>query len=132
MQNSVLLSIRPEFVEKIFNGNKRFEFRRSIFKKRNVQKIVIYASAPISRVVGEFEIEEIINDEIGKLWSKTSKYSGISEDYYLKYFSNKDSGYAIKIRDKKRYKKPIDIREHGLRAPQSFMYINKRMMLGEV
>ena len=28
----VLLSIKPEFAEKILNGTKRFEFRKGIFK----------------------------------------------------------------------------------------------------
>lgn len=30
----VLLSIKPEFANKIFEGTKRFEFRKSIFKKK--------------------------------------------------------------------------------------------------
>ena len=29
----VLLSIKPEFVEKIFSGEKRFEYRKFAFKK---------------------------------------------------------------------------------------------------
>ena len=30
----VLLSIKPEFAEKIFNGTKKYEFRKSIFKNK--------------------------------------------------------------------------------------------------
>ena len=51
----VILSIKPEFANKIFNGTKKFEFRRTLFKKKEVKKIVVYASAPISKVIGEFE-----------------------------------------------------------------------------
>ena len=54
----VLLSIKPEFVEKIFAGTKKYEFRKSLFKKSGVKYVVIYASAPIKRVVGEFEIDD--------------------------------------------------------------------------
>ena len=32
----VLLSIKPEFAEKIFDGTKLYEFRRSIFKNKNI------------------------------------------------------------------------------------------------
>ena len=46
----VLLSIKPEFVEKIFAGTKKYEFRKSLFKKNGVKDVVIYASAPIKRV----------------------------------------------------------------------------------
>ena len=57
----VLLSIKPEFVEKIFAGTKKYEFRKSLFKKSGVKYVVIYASAPIKRVVGEFEIDDILS-----------------------------------------------------------------------
>lgn len=55
----VLLSIKPEFANKIFEGSKKFEFRRSIFKNKQVKSIVVYASAPISKVIGEFEIDTV-------------------------------------------------------------------------
>ena len=56
----VILSIKPQFAEKIFEGSKKFEFRRSIFKNPNVKIIIVYGSAPISKIIGEFEIEEIL------------------------------------------------------------------------
>jgi predicted transcriptional regulator len=52
METSVLLSIKPEFADKIFCGLKRYEFRKVLFKNRNVKKIVVYASAPIRKVIG--------------------------------------------------------------------------------
>ena len=36
----VLLSIKPEFAEKIFNGTKKYEFRKSIFKNKDVDKVI--------------------------------------------------------------------------------------------
>ncbi len=42
---NVLLSIRPKYVEEIIKGNKRYEFRKSIFKK-NVEEVWIYATSP--------------------------------------------------------------------------------------
>lgn len=50
----VLLSIKPEFVEKIFSGEKRFEYRKSIFKQQNIDTIVIYSTMPVGMIVGEF------------------------------------------------------------------------------
>lgn len=41
----VLLSIKPEFVKKIISGEKKYEFRRKIFK-RDVKIVIIYASYP--------------------------------------------------------------------------------------
>ena len=38
----VLLSIKPEFVEKIFSGEKLYEYRKAMFKNVNVSTVVIY------------------------------------------------------------------------------------------
>jgi len=119
----VLLSIKPEFAEKIFAGTKLFEFRRSIFKK-NVTTVVVYASFPTCKVIGEFKIGSIINDNIDRLWTKTKKYAGIDKDFFYSYFDNKSEGFAIQITKTKRYRKPLCIKEDFNRLPpQSFTYI---------
>lgn len=51
----MILSIKPEYVTEIEARRKRFEFRKAIFKQK-VGKVYIYASAPVSKVVGEFEL----------------------------------------------------------------------------
>ena len=58
---NVILSIKPEFVEKIFSGEKQYEYRKVLFKQK-VDTVYIYASRPISKIVGEFKIAEIICD----------------------------------------------------------------------
>ncbi|WCL51023.1 ASCH domain-containing protein [Leptospira sp. GIMC2001] len=120
----VLLSIKPEYAEKIFNGTKKFEFRRSIFKNKDIKTIVVYASSPIQRVIGEFEIDYIVNADLNKLWDKTKNHSGISEKYFFDYFKNKNKGYAIKIINTRRYKKHLLIKEDlKVSPPQSFCYL---------
>ena len=52
----VLLSIRPQFALQIFEGSKRYEYRRAIFKREGVTSVLVYASAPIGKVIGEFEV----------------------------------------------------------------------------
>lgn len=120
----VLLSIKPAFAFKIFEGIKRYEFRKSIFKNPDIKTIVVYASSPVQLVIGEFEIEQILNHDIATLWNKTSKHSGISKEYFYQYFANKEEGFAIKIKNTKRYKEPKSIREHyNVVPPQSFLYL---------
>lgn len=120
----VLLSIKPEFADKIFDGTKKFEFRRTIFKNPNVKNIVVYASSPIQKVVGEFEVEEIITHNPSKLWEITKKYSGISEHYFFEYFADKEAGFAIRIKRPIRYKTPKCIKaDYNVSPPQSFLYL---------
>ena len=64
----MLLSINPEHVENILSGVKKIEFRK-VRCKSDVNKIIIYATAPQKMVVGEAEIEEIIEDDINKVWA---------------------------------------------------------------
>lgn len=120
----VLLSIKPEFATKVFNGTKKFEFRRTIFKNESVKTILVYASFPIQKVIGEFEIDHIISEDLDTLWKKTKKHAGISEDYFFSYFSNKQHGHAIKIKMTKLYKIPKCIKQDfNLFPPQSFLYL---------
>ena len=121
----VLLSIKPEFAEKIFTGEKKYEFRRTIFKRADVRGVMVYASAPISKVIGEFEIDTIISADLNTLWAKTESSSGITKDYFFRYFINRESGHAIKINRPIRYRLPLCIKgDLGMTPPQSYAYID--------
>lgn len=121
----VLLSIKPEFAEKILSGEKKFEYRKAVFK-RDVQTVIIYATSPVARLVGEFEIDGVLKESPCKLWNKTKESSGISRGFFDDYFSGRDYGYAIKVGKVKRYNKPLipsSIIEKFV-APQSFRYVD--------
>lgn len=120
----VLLSIKPEFADKIFDGTKRFEYRRTIFSKTYINTVIVYASSPVQRVIGEFEINQVLFDDIDNLWSLTRDYAGIDEDYFFRYFSDRNKGYAIEIKKVKKYKNPFHLQERfKIQPPQSFAYI---------
>jgi len=120
----VLLSIKPEFALKIFNGSKRYEYRRAIFKNPKVSIVIVYASDPIKRIIGEFEIEDILHDELQVLWVKTKNHAGISERRFFEYFTNKSKGYAIKVKATSMYDAPLPLNSFMVSSPpQSFMYL---------
>lgn len=70
---NVLLSIKPKYIEKIIKGNKRYEFRKSIFKK-SVDEVWIYATSPTKKIVGTFVIGEIIKDTPANLWKNLNDF----------------------------------------------------------
>lgn len=122
----VLLSIKPEYVDKIFQGEKKYEYRKRLFKRNDIKSIIVYSTMPVGKVVGEFEIDEIIEDSPKSIWTKTKKYSGIDKKDYTEYFSDKKTGFAISIKNTIVYKTPLDLKELDPNikcAPQSFMYI---------
>lgn len=122
---TVLLSIKPEYAFKIFEGTKKYEFRKSIFKRKDVRKVVVYASSPVQQVIGEFEIADILTDKVDIIWNRTKQYSGITKDFFDEYFQDKELANAIKVGKTTRFKTPKTLRDYNINAaPQSFMYLN--------
>lgn len=119
----VLLSIRPEYVTAILNGKKSYEFRRVIFTKP-VDTVLIYATRPIGKVVGEFRVENIITDDVCNLWSNMKEQSGMDENTFFSYFQGRSKGHAIKIGAIRKYRLPYCPKEkHGIAPPQCFAYL---------
>lgn len=121
----ILLSIKPEFVAEISSGRKLFEYRKGIFR-RPVESVVVYSTEPCGRVVGEFRIKQVIEDTPERVWSKTSKFSGISQEFFNSYFAGRERAFAIEIADYEEYKTPRRIQEaypDVKSAPQSFIYV---------
>lgn len=121
----VLMAIKPKYVEKIFTSEKIYEFRRSIFKNKNIKTVVIYCTMPVGKVVGEFSIESILNETPKDLWKLCKDSAGIEKKDFMEYFKGKELGFAIKIKKTKLYKKQKNLSDlkEGLRAPQSFIYL---------
>jgi predicted transcriptional regulator len=127
---NVLLSIKPRFAEGIFSGDKKFEFRKKIFARHDIEKVFVYASSPTKSVIGEFEIDRIIHKELNALWAETKNMSGISEESFFKYFEQNLKGYAIKIKNQKKYVDPLSLNSFFVSTPpQSYRYI-ENVMLG--
>ena len=68
--NTIILAINPEYVQRIFTGEKKYEFRKIICKKA-VDKILIYETAPTSKIVGEVTVKSILKESPLNLWQLT-------------------------------------------------------------
>lgn len=120
---SILLSINPEYVERIFDGSKKYEFRKRL-ASRTVDKILMYSTAPIMKVVGEVQIVETISASPTALWECTKKFAGISRDKYRKYFKGCKVAYAYQLGQVIRYDPPKELNEFNIcLPPQSFLYL---------
>lgn len=119
-----LLSIKPEYADAIFSGDKVYEYRKVIFRKK-VEIIQVYVTKPVGKIVGEFTVDFIISGTPMEIWEKTHLHSGIDEKIYFDYFHGRNSGYAIKVKNCKKYNEPICpfIEYNNFIAPQSFKYI---------
>lgn len=119
----ILISINPEHVSNILNGSKRFEFRK-IQCKKNVDKMVIYSTSPVMKVVAEAEIRGIIEDDPESVWQRTEDGAGISREFFDRYYEGRDTAVAFELGDVTEYDEPRDISEYGVSVPpQSFVYL---------
>ena len=119
----ILLSIKPIYVEKILNGTKVYEYRKKAWKK-HVDKILIYATAPVMRVVGEAEVAEVLIDEPSIVWKKTKEKSGIDKRFFDQYYAYRSQAVAYKLKNVVKYENAKELKEYGINsAPQSFQYV---------
>ena len=120
----MLLSINPEFVESILNGTELFEYRK--FRCRDdVDKIIIYATAPQKQVVAEAEIEYIIEDDVLNVWRQTKQHSGITYSFFRKYYRGKKKAIAYRLKNVVLYDEPLSLEDIGVSyAPQSYCYLS--------
>lgn len=119
----ILLSIKPQYVDKIFSGEKRFEFRK-FHCKNDVDTIVIYATSPVKAVVGEVELIDVIEGDIEQVWQETNEFAGISQSAYDKYYDKRQIAVAYKLGNVCEYKEPKKLIDFGLHyVPRSFAYL---------
>jgi len=123
---NVLLSIKPKYANAILNGEKEYEFRKVIFRDRNIEKVYIYSSSPVKKIVGVFIVGDIIEDHPKRIWKKCQNKSGIDKEDFFTYFNGSEKGYAIKIEDLEQIDNPINPRNifQNFVPPQSFCYFD--------
>ena len=122
---NVILSIRPNFCKMIFSGQKKYEYRKRVFKRTDIDKVYIYASKPICKIVGYFTIVAMIEDSPNNMWEMTYMGSGISKEYFDAYFRGCDMAHAIAIGEVVKFDTPIDPKEviKNFTAPQNYRYV---------
>ncbi|MDI6903088.1 MAG: ASCH domain-containing protein [Methanocellales archaeon] len=122
---NVLLSVKPQYAEAIVYGRKKYEFRRSIFKRKDIDRVYIYSTSPKNKIIASFEIEKILTDSPQKIWDICRKHAGMSKSDFFTYFEGSPIAFAIKINNVCGFANPIDPHYiiNKFRPPQSFYYI---------
>ena len=123
---NVILSIRPNFCNVIFSGQKKYEYRKRVFTRSDVDKVYIYASKPICKIVGYFTISAMIEDSPNNMWKMTHEGSGITKEYFDAYFSDCETAHAISIGEVVKFDTPIDPKKviKNFTAPQNYRYVD--------
>lgn len=124
---SILISIKPAYVDLIFSGNKTVELRRVLPKNLpDNTEVIIYASSPTKSIVGKARIKNIEEQPIDKLWKNFGHRTGITFEYFKEYFKGKDRGYGLILDKIEKFSAPYplcSLRDTlNFSPPQSYMY----------
>jgi predicted transcriptional regulator len=129
MPNILLLSIRPEYANKIFDRTKTVELRRVRPRLLNEgDRVVVYVSSPQQAVVGSFKVDNIVEKPVTELWEEVEKLAGISHEDFYDYYQGVRLGVGIFLKDIHRFSQPVELHRlrnklPNLKPPQSFRYL---------
>lgn len=126
VKRNILMSIKPRFVEEIISGNKSFEFRKKICSPDKIEKVYIYSSYPMKKIIGSFELNTVLEGVPEDIWEKCKMGAGITKKYFMEYYKDKDKAYALKIENLTIFDEFISPYEthKNFTAPQSYMYFD--------
>jgi predicted transcriptional regulator len=125
----VLLPIKPEYAQPIMDGTKRVEFRKTVFSQEPTH-VVIYASSPVKKVVGYFEVDTVDVDAVDALWAKYAGVGGIVESAFRDYYCGRERGVALGVDRVVALVEPLPLEVLGLKGgpPQGFKYLDSSVL----
>jgi len=127
--HSLLISVHPKYVEKIFAGEKTVELRKVRPKLTRGDVVLVYASSPTMALVGGFEVERVIETSPLALWGKVKKSAGITKEEFLNYYHGSSNAYGIFIKKPWYFENPLALQNlrkklAGFHPPQSYRYVS--------
>jgi predicted transcriptional regulator len=95
MSKIVILSIKPEFADKILAGKKSIELRKCMPDAKAGDVIVIYSTDPVKAIVGICRIKEILRLKPSLMWRDHRDTLGIDKKRFSDYFREVDTAVGI-------------------------------------
>lgn len=125
----IIMSIHPKWAEKIYNGEKRVEWRKTRPKLEGKTRVYIYETSPINKVTGFFTILDVFGFDSNHGISFAVEKGCVPIDDLKKYQGDSMCIFAweIKYGSVVNFNQPKTLADFGLnRPPQSWQYL-KRM-----
>jgi predicted transcriptional regulator len=119
------MAIHPQYAEAILDGSKQVEFRKRPLAA-DVTTVVIYATAPVRRLVGEFQVKDTLSGSPADLWTSVGDLGAIDAVSYRSYYEGTNIATGLVIGGTRRYRKrlALDDLDPEPAIPQSFSYLS--------
>ncbi len=128
----LILSVKPKYARAILDHQKTVEIRRRFSEKWAGSRITIYASNPVSGLLGTVTVKSIVKAHPSIIWAQFKERMGCTVTEYESYVSNADQVFALVLEDAKEFHRAIPIETlAGLSAsvlhpPQSYVIASDR------
>ena len=129
--NQLLMSVKPEFAERIMSRKKTVELRRKFSTRWIGHRINIYASAPVMSLMGEARIAGVVMNKPEIIWERFNEQIGCSRAEFDAYVAGTDEVYAIELEDVQAYRARLPLVQMSrwtggnLIPPQSYVTLEK-------
>ena len=123
--NELLMSIKTKYVNEIFSGIKKYEFRKKSIGENNLKKkIYIYSSGIEKAIIGYITIDKILQGSIDYILKETDCYNNTD---VINYFKDVKVCYALHIKEVHKFNNPIEIeyikKKNTFNIPEYYRYI---------
>jgi len=127
---ALLLTVKPQFAERIFVGTKKVELRRLKPRISIGDQVLVYTSSPTKAITGAFEVKDVLSGSPDFLWREVGPKTGMDKKEFDRYFAGADYGHAIFLGHVWRLPESIPLtllREMlpGFHPPRSHRYLSK-------
>lgn len=122
----LLLSIKPEYADKVLEGKKSVEVRRRFARKWSGERIALYSSRPTGALVGEATIQDVSSASPQVIWEQYGSRLGCSEREFFAYAESCEELFAITLAGVTPYAERIPLAQvealvqEDLTPPQSY------------
>ncbi len=125
----VLISIYQKYAEAILKGEKIIEFRKAQFPK-NVSRVYLYSTSPVQKVIGHFDVKDVLRASPRSLWNEYGKHGSIGYADYVNYYGDAEEACGILVKSVVRYLRPVDLKEidPSMSVPQSYRYLTEDLI----
>lgn len=128
MAKAILLSIHPEWAQKIYSSEKTVEWRKT-FPKGYSGIVFLYETAPVKKVTGFVIVVGFsgvnMNEYGTSIYAETMIKCGcVDKESLRKYQGHSEYVFGWLISKSDKYIKPMSLKTFGLkRPPQSWQYV---------
>lgn len=125
---AIVLSVKPQYAELVFDGSKRIELRRSFSRDGTGYEIFVYVTCPVGKMAGGFETGKIWVEAPEVIWEKARGRACINETEFDAYYAGCEIAHALEIKGVWQYEHPVEVgrlREmcEDFVIPQSWRYL---------